>query len=98
MLSSFGWGMVQFFDEIIPLQEQAKCDIINKKDEGVCVMRDVETIVREVDSSMTMEGMPLYSEDKDRIRKYLLNPGSLEKIVSSLVEKHTVPIRQRKTV
>ena len=47
---------------------------------------------------MAMEGMPLYSEDKDRIRKYLLNPGSLEKIVSSLVEKHTVPIHQRKTV
>lgn len=61
-------------------------------------MRDVETIVREVDSSMTMEGMPLYSEDKDRIRWYLLNPGSLEKIVNSLVEKHTVPIHQRKTV
>ena len=60
-------------------------------------MRDVETIAREVDSSMTMEGMPLYSEDKDRIRKYLLNPGSLEKIVSALVEKHTVPIHQRKT-
>ena len=61
-------------------------------------MRDVETIVREVDSSMTMEGMPLYSEDKDRIRRYLLNPGNLEKIVNSLVEKHTVPIHQRKTV
>ena len=61
-------------------------------------MRDVETIVREVDSSMTMEGMPLYSEDKDRIRRYLLNPSSLEKIVNSLVEKHTVPIHQRKTV
>ena len=61
-------------------------------------MRDVETIVREVDSSMTMEGMPLYSEDKDRIRRYLSNPGSLEIIVNSLVEKHTVPIHQRKTV
>ena len=61
-------------------------------------MRDVETIIREVDSSMTMEGMPLYSEDKDRIRRYLLNPSSLEKIVNSLVEKHTVPIHQRKTV
>lgn len=61
-------------------------------------MRDVETIVREVDGSMSMEGMPLYSEDKDRIRRYLLNPGNLEKIVNSLVEKHTVPIHQRKTI
>ena len=33
-------------------------------------MRDVETIVREVDSSMTLVGMPMYSEDKDRIRNY----------------------------
>ena len=30
-------------------------------------MRDIESIVREVDSSMAMEGMPLYSEDKERI-------------------------------
>lgn len=44
-------------------------------------MFDVESIVREVDSSMTMEGMPLYSEDKDRIRKYLENPVNLEKMV-----------------
>ena len=35
------------------------------------MMSDIESIVREVDSSMTMEGMPLYSEDKDRIRKCL---------------------------
>lgn len=61
-------------------------------------MSDMESIVREVDSSMAMEGMPLHADDKDRIRKYLINPGSLEKMVSALVEKHTVPIRQRKTV
>lgn len=61
-------------------------------------MLDIETIVREVDSSMAMEGMPLYSEDKDRIRKCLKNPDSLEKMVGSLVEKHTVPVRSRKTV
>lgn len=57
-------------------------------------MSDMESIVREVDSSMAMEGMPLHSEDKDRIRKYLMNPGSLEKIVGSLLEKHAVPIQQ----
>lgn len=32
-------------------------------------MGDIEKIVREVDSSMAMEGMPLTREDKDRIRK-----------------------------
>ena len=42
-------------------------------------MRDVKMIVRKVDRSMTMEGMPLYAGDKDRIRRYLLNPGGLEK-------------------
>lgn len=61
-------------------------------------MSEIESIVREVDSSMTMEGMPLYSEDKNRIRKYLENPGSLEKMVGALVEKHTVSIRARKPV
>lgn len=61
-------------------------------------MSDIESIVREVDSSMTMEGMPLYSEDKDRIRECLENPGSLEKMVVSLVKKHMVPVRPGKTV
>lgn len=32
-------------------------------------MSDIESIVREVDSFMVMERMPLHSEDKDRIRK-----------------------------
>lgn len=61
-------------------------------------MSDIESIVREVDSSMAMEGMPLYSEDKERIRKCLADLGSLEKLVGSLVEKHTIPVRARKTV
>lgn len=61
-------------------------------------MSDIESIVREVDSSMAMEGMPLYSEDKERIRKCLADLGSLEKIVGSLVEKHTVPVRSRRPV
>ena len=61
-------------------------------------MRDIESIVREVDSSMAMEGMPLYSEDKERIRKCLADIGSIEKMVGSLVEKHTIPVRARKSV
>ena len=61
-------------------------------------MSDIEAIVREVDSSMAMEGMPLYSEDKERIRKCLADLGNLEKMVGSLVEKHTIPHRARKTV
>ena len=61
-------------------------------------MSDIESIVREVDSSMAMEGMPLYSEDKERIRKCLADLGNLEKMVDSLVEKHTIPLRARKPV
>ena len=61
-------------------------------------MRDIESIVREVDSSMAMEGMPLYSEDKERIRKCLTDLSNLEKMVGSLVEKHTIPLRSRKPV
>lgn len=61
-------------------------------------MSDIESIVREVDSSMAMEGMPLYSEDKERIRKCLADLGNLEKIVGSLVEKHTVPASSRRPV
>jgi len=80
------------------LQETGKCGIINKKGRGTHLMSNIDSIVREVDSSMTMEGMPLYAEDKDRIRKCLENPGSLEKMIGSLVKKHTVPVRQRKTV
>lgn len=61
-------------------------------------MSDIESILREVDSSMAMEGMPLHTEDKARIRKCLTAPGNLEKIIGTLVEKHTVPVRMGKPV
>lgn len=59
-------------------------------------MGDVEKILREVDSSMAMEGMPLTLEDKDRIRKCLAEPSAVELMISSLLTKHTVPVRARK--
>ena len=52
-------------------------------------MCDIEKIVREVDSSMTMEGMPLTHEDKDRIHKCLSEPSAVEHVISSLLAKHT---------
>ncbi len=61
-------------------------------------MSDLESIVREVDSSMAMEGMPLRTEDKDRIRKCLSDMRFLEKTVESLVEKHTVSAGARKNL
>ena len=56
-------------------------------------MSEIESIVREVDSSMAMEGMPLLSEDKERIRKCLTEMDKLEKMVGALVAKHTVSKR-----
>ena len=56
-------------------------------------MREIERIVREVDSSMDMEGLPLTVEDKDRIRRCLSEPSSLEQTIGSLLRKHTVSAR-----
>lgn len=53
-------------------------------------MCEIEKLINEVDSSMSMEGMPLSSEDKDRIRICLANPSELNGIISNLIKKHTV--------
>ena len=60
------------------------------------LMSDIEKIVREVDSSMAMEGLPLTNEDKDRIRKCLSEPLSVDRIINGLLAKHAVPVRARK--
>ena len=51
-------------------------------------MSDIEKIIREVDSSMTMEGLPLTSEDKERIRMYLTDPSVLDRLVEDIIEKY----------
>lgn len=53
-------------------------------------MNNKEKIIAEVDSSMTMEGMPLTTEDKNRLRIFLSNPDNLENIINELVRKYTV--------
>ena len=57
-------------------------------------MSDVERIIREVDSSMKMEGMLLTNDDKDRIRECLSDPSSVELVIDRLLEKHTVPLEK----
>ena len=59
-------------------------------------MGDIEKIVREVDSSMAMEGLPLTNEDRDRIRKCLSEPVSVDRIINGLLAKHAVPFQARK--
>lgn len=53
-------------------------------------MCEIEKVINEVDSSMSMEGMPLSNEDKDRIRICLTNPSELNDIINNLIKKHTV--------
>lgn len=53
-------------------------------------MCEIEKVISEVDSSMSMEGMPLLSEDKDRIRICLANLSELNDIISNLIKKHTI--------
>ena len=49
-------------------------------------MSNEEKIIAEVNSSMTMEGMPLTTEDKIRIRNFLSNPDNLETMINELVK------------
>lgn len=53
-------------------------------------MREIEKVIDEVDSSMSMEGMPLTNEDKDRLRICLANPSEINNIIGDLIKKHTV--------
>lgn len=53
-------------------------------------MSEIERIVNEVDSSMSMEGMPLTNEDKNRIKVCLESSENFEKTILALIKKHTV--------
>ena len=58
-------------------------------------MANIDKIIREVDSSMAMEGMPLTTEDKQRIRKDLSSPASLNEVIVQLVKSRSVPAPAR---
>jgi len=51
-------------------------------------MRDIEQIIREVNGTMAIEGMPLTDDDKNRIRDILHGHVSIEEVVSQLTEKY----------
>lgn len=53
-------------------------------------MSEVERIVKEVDGSMSMEGLPLSTEDKERIERCLNNPRSFDDMIHNLLKKHMV--------
>lgn len=52
-------------------------------------MTQAEKIIEEVDSSMTMEGLPLTGEDRRRIQRCLEDPSKLKEALRGLIQKHT---------
>lgn len=51
---------------------------------------EIEKIVNDVASSMSMEGFPLTVEDKERIKGCLSSSDKIDCVISDLVNKHTV--------
>lgn len=49
-------------------------------------MRNIEKIIKEVNGSMAMEGMPLTEEDKKRMRLCAGDRDKVDKMVSELIE------------
>ncbi|MCR4924668.1 MAG: hypothetical protein K5917_00100 [Clostridiales bacterium] len=52
-------------------------------------MSEIEKIVNEVNGSMTIEGMPLTDEDKERIRLSLSSKEQYQKLLRELIIKHS---------
>ena len=51
-------------------------------------MKDTEWIIKQVDASMAMEGMPLTSKDKDRIRFCVEDNQKVESTIQDLVRQY----------
>ena len=51
-------------------------------------MKDTEWIIKQVDASMAMEGMPLTTKDKDRIRFCVGDNQKVESTVQDLVRQY----------
>ena len=57
---------------------------------GQMVCKDIEDIVKRVDSNFRLSGMPLTVDDKDRIRACLSGKTSFKAETESLIRKYTV--------
>lgn len=56
--------------------------------EVILKMRNIELIIKQVDASMSMEGMPLTDNDKNRIRFCIGDNDKVEATINSLVNKY----------
>ena len=54
------------------------------------IMKDIGQIIKEVNGTMTMEGMPLTEEDKERLRLCLSDKVSFEEMKKRMIKKHTI--------
>jgi hypothetical protein len=52
-------------------------------------MQDIEQKIREVNSTMAMEGMPLTEDDRLRLHDVLSGKTNADTIVKQLVDKHS---------
>lgn len=50
----------------------------------------IEKIIRNVNANLSIEGMPLSINDKNRMRNCLRGRATVDETVKRLVEKHTV--------
>jgi hypothetical protein len=51
-------------------------------------MRDVEQLIREVNGTMAIEGMPLTDEDKNKMREVLRGEVSFEAMRNSILAEY----------
>ena len=64
-------------------------DTYHRMHDSQMVCKDFEDIVKRVDGSFRLSGMPLTVDDKDRIRACLSGKTPFEAEIESLVRKHT---------
>ncbi len=55
-------------------------------------MRDVEQLIREVNGTMAIEGMPLTDEDKKRVRDIIIGRTRIDDIINQLKDKYKAQI------
>jgi len=54
-------------------------------------MKDIEKIIEEVNGTMSMEGMPITADDRNRIRLCLRDKKLFDETLNNLIHKHSVP-------
>ena len=52
-------------------------------------MKDIDTIIREVNGTMAIEGMPLTDEEKQMLRDCLTN-NTFEETIAAIVAKYKI--------